>query len=136
MTSPGEVLFLCSGNSCRSQMAEALVNARFPGWRAYSAGVRPAGSLHPMALRVLQELGIEHRGSSKSVNDYRAHEFDLVVTVCDDAAEDCPVWLGRGLRKHMSFRDPAAATGTEDERLAFFRTIRDEIAAALPDLLT
>ena len=136
MTSPGEVLFLCSGNSCRSQMAEALVNARFPGWRAHSAGVRPAGSLHPMALRVLQELGIEHRGSSKSVNDYRAHEFDLVVTVCDDAAEDCPVWLGRGLRKHMSFRDPAAATGTEDERLAFFRTIRDEIAAALPDLLT
>ena len=136
MTAPRKVLFLCTGNSCRSQMAEALVNARFPGWQASSAGVRPAGSVHPMALIVLSELGINHRGESKSVDAFRDQSFDVVVTVCDEANEECPVWLGKGVRKHQSFRDPATVAGTDEERLGSFRRIRDEIAAALPRLLS
>ena len=131
-----KALFLCTGNSCRSQMAEAIVNSRFPGWRAFSAGVRPIGYVHPMALQVLREKGIEHRGESKSIDRFSGQEFDLVVTVCDDANEECPVWLGKGLRKHESFRDPARATGAEAARLAAFRLVRDEIAAALPQLLS
>jgi arsenate reductase len=87
VTHTREVLFLCTGNSCRSQMAEAIVNARFPDWKVFSGGVRPAGFVHPLAIRVLQELEIEHRGTSKSVEGFRDQAFDLVVTVCDDANE-------------------------------------------------
>jgi arsenate reductase len=130
-----KVLFLCTGNSCRSQMAEAIVNARFPDWEAFSAGVRPTGFVHPMATQVLNELGIEHRGISKPAEEFRNQALDLVVTVCDDANEECPVWLGKGLRKHVSFRDPAKSGGTEDERLEMFRNIRDLIASALPRIL-
>ncbi|MFH1185697.1 MAG: arsenate reductase ArsC [Chloroflexota bacterium] len=128
-------LFLCTGNSCRSQMAEALVNARFPAWQAFSAGVRPSGYVHPMAIRVLRELGIEHRGESKSADRFRDQAFDLVITVCDEANEECPVWLVKGTRRHESFGDPAKAQGTDEERLVVFRLVRDEIAAALPRLL-
>ena len=88
-----------------------------------------------MAMNVLRELGIDHNGQSKSVDEFRDHAFDVVVTVCDDASEACPVWLGTGIRRHRSFRDPARAEGTEQDRLYFFRLIRDEIAAALPELL-
>lgn len=130
-----KVLFLCTGNSCRSQMAEAIVSARFPDWEAFSAGVRPAGFVHPMVIQVLRELEIEHRGISKSVEEFRNQTFDLVVTVCDDAHEECPVWLGKGPRKHVSLRDPAKAGGTEDERLELFRNVRDEIVSALPRIL-
>ena len=92
-----KVLFLCTGNSARSQMAEAIVNARLgDAWEAVSAGTKPAGYVHPVALRVLQETGIEHRGRSKSADEFRLMTFDLVVTVCDSAAEECPVWLGQG----------------------------------------
>jgi arsenate reductase len=90
---------------------------------------------HPMAVSVLRELGIDHKGASKSVDEFRDHAFDVVVTVCDDASEACPVWLGTGIRKHHSFRDPARAEGTEQERRELFRLIRDEIVAALPALL-
>lgn len=130
------VLFLCSGNSCRSQMAEAIVNARHPGWRAFSAGVQPAGYVHPLALRVLSEIGIQHTGESKGVEQFRREAFDLVVTVCDEANEQCPVWLGQGKKAHHSFRDPAKVEGTEHERLAAFRQVRDEIVENLPALLT
>jgi arsenate reductase len=130
-----KVLFLCTGNSCRSQMAEAIVNARYPDWQAFSAGVRPSGSVHPMTLQGLREIGIEHRGESKSVEEYRGDEFDLIVTVCDDANEECPVWLGSGKRVHYSFRDPSKARGSEAERLAVFRQVRDEISDKLPTLL-
>ena len=129
------VLFLCTGNSCRSQMAEAIVNARYPGWRAFSAGVQPAGYVHPLALKVLAEIGIRHNGVSKNVDQFRDENFDLVVTVCDDANQRCPVWLGKGKRVHESFRDPANVQGTEAERLAVFREVRDEIAEKLPVLL-
>ena len=131
-----KVLFLCTGNSARSQMAEAIVNARLGDvWDAVSAGTEPAGYVHPMAVRALAEIGIEHEGRSKGALEFRDVVFDLVVTVCDDAAENCPLWLGKGQREHMGFRDPAQATGTEDKRLAVFRAVRDEIAARVPALL-
>ncbi len=123
------VLFLCTGNSCRSQMAEGLVN-RFLGetWEAHSAGTDPAGYVHPLAVRAMAELDIDISGRrSKPVDEFRGVAFDLVVTVCDDAAEVCPMWLGQGRVAHISFPDPARATGTQDERLAAFRRVRDDM---------
>lgn len=131
-----KVLFLCTGNSCRSQMAEALVNARAGDrWEAFSAGTQPAGYVHPMALAVLAEIGIEHQGRSKLADEYRGVDFDLVVTVCDSAADDCPVWLGQGRRVHHSFPDPAKSTGTKDEVLEVFRSVRDAIEREITNLL-
>jgi len=131
-----KVLFLCTGNSCRSQMAEAIVNARMgDSWEAYSAGTRPAGYVHPLALRALTEIGIHHEGRSKQADEYRTVMFDLVVTVCDDAAENCPLWLGKGRREHLGFPDPAKATGSEEEVMAVFRAVRDDIARQVPALL-
>jgi arsenate reductase len=127
------VLFLCTGNSARSQMAEGLVN-HFCGdeWQAYSAGTDPAGYVHPLAVRVMAELGIDIlRQRSKPVEEFRGGEFDTVLTVCDDAAENCPVWLGSGRRLHLGFEDPARATGSEEERLAVFRRVRDEMRQRL-----
>jgi arsenate reductase len=99
-----KVLFLCTGNSCRSQMAEAVVNDHLGDrWEAYSAGTHPAGYVHPLAIQVLQEIGIEHRGRSKDVSEYRQTLFDLVVTVCDLAAEECLLWLDPQ-KAHLGFR--------------------------------
>jgi len=126
-----KVLFLCTGNSCRSQMAEAIVNARLgDAWEAVSAGTKPAGYVHPKALMALAEIGIEHTGRSKQADEFRGVEFDLVVTVCDSAAEECPIWLGRGRRAHHSFPDPARTDDMDD-----FRAARDAIAAVIPALL-
>ena len=87
-----KVLFLCTGNSCRCQMAEAIVNARLgEEWEAVSAGTKPAGYVHPKALAALAEIGIQHEGRSKMADEFRDVPFDLVVTVCDSAAEECPV---------------------------------------------
>lgn len=134
---PRHVLFLCTGNSCRSQMAEAIVNHRLTGdWHAVSAGTEPAGYVHPKALAVLAEAGIHlENPRSKNANEFRQVPFDLVVTVCDDAAENCPVWLGQGRRVHLGFPDPAKATGSEDEVLTVFRAVRDDIAVRVPALL-
>lgn len=134
--SKAKVLFLCTGNSCRSQMAEAIVNARLGDqWEAVSAGTQPAGYVHPLAVKVLAETGIPHEGRSKSADEFRDTPFDLVVTVCDDAAENCPVWLGKGRRVHLGFPDPATATGSEAEVLAAFRRVRDDIALRVTELL-
>jgi arsenate reductase len=120
-----KVLFLCTGNSCRSQMAEAIVNARLGDtWQAFSAGTKPAGYVHPKALEALAEIGIQHTGSSKRADEFRDVDFDLVVTVCDSAAEECPLWLGKGKRVHHSFTDPAKAEGTQAEVMNVFRTVR------------
>lgn len=125
---PYRVLFLCTGNSCRSQIAEAIVNHELSGeWAAVSAGTQPAGYVHPLALQVLAEIGISHHGESKSVDQYRGDDFDQVITVCDDAAENCPVWLGKGKRIHIGFSDPAKATGSPEEVLQAFREVRDQI---------
>ncbi len=131
-----KVLFLCTGNSARSQMAEAIVNERLGGeWTAVSAGTQPAGYVHPAAIKALAELGIEHTGRSKGADEFRGMPFDLVVTVCDDAAENCPVWLGKGRRAHLGFPDPAKVKGSDAEVLAAFRAVRDDIARKIPALL-
>jgi len=133
---PRKVLFLCTGNSCRSQMAEAIVNARLGRtWHAQSAGTRPAGYVHPKAIAALAEVGIAHEGSAKSTETLRGQEFDLVVTVCDAAAEECPLWLGRGRRAHLGFPDPAKAEGSEEEIMAAFRAVRDDMLIQLPVVL-
>ncbi len=117
------VLILCTGNSARSQMAEALVNhLRGDHWEAFSAGTHPTGFVHPDAIAALKERGIDIAGArSKSVDEFRAAPFDVVITVCDDAAEECPVWLGPGQRVHIGFPDPARGT------LEDFRVVRDGI---------
>lgn len=136
VTKKHTVLFLCTGNSCRSQLAEAIVNSRFGDeWEAVSAGTNPTGYVHPKALQVLQEIGINHQGRSKNVSEFRTAPFDLVITVCDSAAEECPVWLGTGRRAHSSFPDPAKVTGSEEEILAAFRQVRDSIGEKIPQLL-
>lgn len=123
-----KVLFLCTGNSCRSQMAEAIINYDLvDAWEASSAGTRPVGAVHPMALAALAEAGIHHQGRSKSVDEFRKAEFDLVVTVCDSAAEECPIWLGKGKRLHIGFPDPGRATGTDAQVMEVFRSVRDDI---------
>jgi len=130
-----KILFLCTGNSCRSQLAEAIMNDRYSEtWQAYSAGTYPAGYVHSKAIEVLEEVGIHHQGRSKSVDTLRDIPFDLVVTVCDSAAEECPVWLGPGKRLHHSFTDPAKAIGTDEQVLVAFRQVRDDIAKFLATL--
>ena len=132
-----KVLFLCTGNSCRSQMAEGLVNHHLAGsWQAYSAGTEPAGYVHSMAVQVMAEAGIDiSQQRSKSTDEFRGDSFDLVVTVCDKAAGTFPLWPGGGDKVHMGFEDPAEATGSADERLAVFRTVRDEIQQEILALL-
>lgn len=117
-------------------MAEAIVNLLFVDtWQASSAGTKPAGYVHPKAIRVLSEVGIQHDGNSKHVHKFFDMPFDLVVTVCDSAAEECPLWLDKGKSVHISFPDPAAATGTEEELLDIFRQVRDDITIKVPLIL-
>ncbi len=133
------VLFLCTGNSCRSHMAEGLTNHFLAdSWEAVSAGTQPAGYVHPLAIAALAELGIDISGhASKTADEFRQTPLDLVITVCDDAAENCPLWLGQGRVTHIGFPDPAKATGTEEEKTAVFRQVRDDIRAqVLPYLET
>jgi arsenate reductase (thioredoxin) len=125
------VLFLCTGNSCRSQMAEALVNARLAEtWQAFSAGTRPAGFVHPKAVEALAEIGIKFSGRTKSTDEFKGQDFDLVVTVCDAAAEACSVWLGKGRKLHRGFPDPAKTGALED-----FRKVRDAMERELLPIL-
>jgi arsenate reductase len=131
------VLFLCTGNSARSQMAEGLVN-HFLGdrWEAHSAGTEPAGYVHPLAVRAMAELGIDISGHhSKSTDDFREVVFDVVITVCDDAAQNCPIWLGQGHVVHIGFPDPAAGTGSEEKQLEAFRRARDGLHQRVFDYL-
>lgn len=125
------VLILCTGNSARSQMAEALVNhVRGDRWEAFSAGTHPTGYVHPHAISALKEIGVDISDArSKSVDEFRDVPFDLVITVCDDAAEECPVWLGHGKREHIGFPDPAR--GSLDD----FRSVRAGIKSRVIPLL-
>jgi arsenate reductase len=117
-------------------MAEALVNSRMGGeWEAFSAGSHPTGFVHPKALQVLAEIGIQHQGRSKSMDEYQGQAFDLVVTVCDEAAETCPIWLGKGERVHLGFPDPAEASGSEQEILNTFRSVRRDMNRKILKLL-
>jgi arsenate reductase len=128
------VLFLCTGNSARSQMAEGLLR-HFAGDRfeVFSAGTRPAG-LNPNAVTAMAELGVSIAGSrSKSVDEFAGQRFDYVFTVCDNAKESCPVFPGGGKKLHESFEDPAAAPA--DRQLVVFREVRDQIAERLRKFL-
>lgn len=122
------VLFLCTHNSARSQMAEGLLRA-LGGDRveAHSAGTEATG-IRPLAVRAMSEIGVDISGqSSKTLERYAAQPFDLVVTVCDDAREACPYFPGATEQRHWSLPDPSAATGSEEDRLAVFRSVRDEL---------
>lgn len=131
------ILILCTGNSARSQMAEALVNSkRGDTWHAVSAGTQPAERVNPYALQALAEIGLQVEGTRpKHVHEFQVQAFDLVLTVCDDAAENCPMWSGQGKRVHISFPDPAKAIGTNDEIMAVFRQVRDDIRSRILNLL-
>jgi len=123
------VLVLCTGNSCRSQMAEAFLRAFDPHLEVHSAGTFPAGSVNPRTIAVMQERGISLTGAApKGVRQFLDTAFDYVVTVCDDAREACPVFTGIvGRTLHRGFPDPAAAVGTESEVMEVYRRVRDEI---------
>ncbi|MDD3580493.1 MAG: arsenate reductase ArsC [Desulfobacca sp.] len=131
-----KVLFLCTENACRSQMAEGLVNHDLAGQvKAWSAGIRPS-RVNPRAIQVMAELGIDiSRQRSKSVDDLAGEEFDLVITVCDRAQQECPFFPGDTEVRHMGFPDPAKATGTEAETLSVFRQVRDGLRERLIPLL-
>jgi len=131
-----KVLFLCTENACRSQMAEGLVNHDLAGQvQAFSAGVRPS-RVNPRAVQVMAELEIDiSHQRSKSVDDLAEGQFDLVITVCDRAAEQCPMFPGDTEIMSISFSDPARATGTEEEIMAVFRRVRDDLRGKLVPLL-
>jgi arsenate reductase len=128
-TSKAKVLILCSGNSARSQMAEGLFRSALGDrFDVFSAGTKPS-SVRPEAIAVMRETGIDISGHrSKSVDEFLGQEFRYVITVCDKAKESCPVFPGRAERIHWSFEDPAEAQGTEEQRMAIFRRVRDQIA--------
>lgn len=124
-----KILILCTGNSCRSQMAQAYLRQFGPELEVHSAGTEPALSVHPKAVRVMQEENIDiSLNRPAHVNDYLDQDFDYVITVCDGAKENCPVFGGQVKhRLHLGFEDPAAAMGSEDEIMATFRRVRDQI---------
>jgi arsenate reductase len=127
-----KILILCTGNSCRSQMAEGFLKSFDPALDVYSAGTEPSSAIHPKAVRVMQEIGIDiSHGRPKNVEQFLTQNFDYVITVCDHAKETCPVFSGKvAHRLHIGFDDPAEATGSEEEVLAVFRRVRDEIKNA------
>lgn len=122
------VLFICSQNSCRSQIAEALLHLRFGDtYEAHSAGTAPS-RVNPRAIRVMAELDVDISGQvSEHVEQYVDRTFDLAVTTCDSAKEACPIFPGAGRLIHRGFEDPAAAVGSDEAILATFRRVRDEI---------
>lgn len=128
------ILFLCTGNSCRSQMAEAFINHQFADRaRAFSCGTHPR-PVHPLAIKVMAEIGIDiSEQLSKPVETFRGEMFDLFITLCDRARENCPLSFEGQRRLHVGFADPAEKTGTEEERLAEFRIVRDAIQMWLGD---
>ncbi|HOT97376.1 MAG TPA: arsenate reductase ArsC [bacterium] len=126
------ILILCTGNSCRSQMAEAFLKHFNPAMEVYSAGTDPAAAVHPLAVRVMAEKHIDiSTARPKPVLLFTHLPFHYVITVCDNARENCPVFLGEVKEQvHLGFADPAAVTGSEEQQLTAFRTIRDEIYQA------
>ena len=131
-----KVLFLCTGNSARSQMAEALLRQLGGGnFEAHSAGLDPRG-MNPLTVEALAEIGLDTKGqSSKNLQIYLGQTFDYVITVCDHANEKCPAWPVTTRKHHWSFEDPAAAKGTHEEQLNVFRKIRDQISARISEWL-
>lgn len=123
------VLILCTGNSCRSHLAEGILrDAGGDLFDVHSAGSKPAGYVHPLAIRVMKEIGIDIAGHrSKPLGEFLSKRVDTVITVCGNAGQACPVFPGQVNRHHWPFDDPAHAVGSEEEILAVFRRVRDEI---------
>ena len=126
-----KILILCTGNTCRSQMAQAFLNSFDPCLEVYSAGTEPGNEVHPKTIQVMKELDFDlSRNKPEDVNKYLDRNFDYVITVCDEANETCPVFHGKvKQRLHIGFEDPALAKGTDVEVLKKFREIRDQIKA-------
>jgi len=127
-----KILILCSGNSCRSQMAQGFLQSFDKNTEVHSAGTEPADLINQTAIKVMHEAGIDISNQKpKSVDKYLNDKWDYVITVCDNARETCPVFLGKvSHRMHMGFEDPSHMTGTDDYILSQFRRIRDEIRSA------
>ena len=123
----GKILFLCTGNSCRSQMAEGFAHQM--GWDAYSAGTKPETQVNPFAINVMAEIGVDISDHvTEPISKYLDENFDIVTTLCDNARETCPIFTGDSDRKiHNGFIDPADATGSDSEITEVYRRIRDEI---------
>jgi arsenate reductase (thioredoxin) len=124
-----KILILCTGNSCRSQMAEGFLKSFDKNLEVYSAGTKPAERVNPFAIKAMKEIGIDiSNGIAEDVDKYLSQSFDYVITVCDNAKETCPVFMGDVKhRLHIGFDDPADAVGTEDEVMPIYRRVRDEI---------
>ena len=137
MTTMKRILFLCTGNSCRSQMAQAILNRLGKGrFEAFSAGSKPTGQVHPLAIETLQDAKLPTQGlRSKSCEEFQEQTFDFVITVCDRAKETCPVWPGQPVTAHWGFEDPAEATGTDEEKRRVFRRVFTEIQARIEAFL-
>lgn len=131
------VLILCTGNSCRSQMAEGLWNQLGRGeWEAVSAGSKPSGYVHPLAIKTMKSIGVDLANArSKHVDEFDGVPFDLVVTVCDNAKESCPYFPNAKQTLHWPFEDPAEFRGSESEVEAGFARVRDQIASRITDFL-
>ena len=124
-----KILILCTGNSCRSQMAHGILEHTDKNLQVYSAGTHPAATVNINSIKVMNELGIDiSNHSTHNISEYLGDEFDYVITVCDNAKETCPVFMGKvHHRLHFGFEDPADAIGTEEEILNTYRKIRDQI---------
>lgn len=129
MSRKPRVLILCTGNSCRSQMAEGILrHAAGDLFEVFSAGSKPAGYVHPKAIAALAELGIDiSQHTSKHMNEFLTRDIHTVITVCGNADQACPMFPGQANRYHWGFSDPAHATGTEEEIMTGFRRVRDQI---------
>jgi arsenate reductase (thioredoxin) len=123
------ILILCTGNSCRSQMAEGILQAIDHNLEVFSAGTNPSNEVHPIAIEVMNEIGVDiSKNKPKHVDQFINQSFDFVITVCGEAEENCPVFLGKVKHKlHIGFEDPAAFDGAKEEVLDFFEKIRDQI---------
>jgi arsenate reductase (thioredoxin) len=124
-----KILILCTGNSCRSQMAEGFLKSFDESLLVYSAGTNPSDSVNPNAIKVMNEIGVDLSNNyTKSVDKFLNEPFDYVITVCDNAKETCPIFIGKVKHHiHIGFEDPAEAVGTDEEILSVFRKVRDEI---------
>ena len=124
-----KILILCTGNSCRSQMAEGFLKSFDKNLEVFSAGTNPAEKVNPFAVKAMKELGIDiSKGVAENVDKYLSQSFDYVITVCDNAKEICPVFTGKVKHQlHIGFDDPADAVGTEEEIMPIYRRVRDEI---------
>ncbi|MCF8369469.1 MAG: arsenate reductase ArsC [Bacteroidales bacterium] len=131
-----KILIICTGNTCRSQMAEGFLRSFDPHLEVYSAGTIAEGKVNPYAVKVMQEAGIDiSRQIPESVKNYLDKDFDYVITVCDGAKEVCPVFTGNVKHRiHLGFEDPANAKGTEEEVLPVYRKVRDQIKIEFSDL--